>query len=1077
MRRKTSIAAPRRLSLCVLTAFVAGAGFADLPSAERLAPVQRYIKESWTTLTRSNRDLPVAARDPKMARPAGEPWPVYVAATEDRERILADLRRVLTPEQLASVALRTLPGRPLASDEHGLLYLPHPYVVPGGRFNEMYGWDSYFIQVGLLRDNELARAKDMVENFLYEITHYGTILNANRTYFLTRSQPPFLTRMILGVFERTRDRRWLRGTRPAVERYYRYWTSEPHLIPGLGLSRYFDLGEGPAPEVVSDERDAAGRTHYDRVREYYRTHDVADYDERLYYDAAADRLTPLFYKGDRSMRESGFDPSNRFGPFSVDIIHYAPVCLNSLLYQMERDAAAIAGELGDAAAAETWRARAETRRAAVDRLLWDEASGLYLDYRFKTARRRGYEFATTFYPLWTGMASRAQADRVRNALPRFEAPGGLLTSTQATGNQWDAPFGWAPLQLIAAQGLRRYGYGEDADRLATKFIALVTKEFDEHGTILEKYDVRRRESDVSAGIRFGYSSNEIGFGWTNAVFVELLAELRHPAPRPRARVERAEVAKRDSTQSPLSTQRRSTTGTTGITGRRAWRASRAGSTGWRHLARQRLLAPVILLLALPTDVVAQARGPDQSRGATPAAVMAKARAELEAGLAFEQRNQLQEAAQAYERALALAPAMAQAHDRLGFVLGRQGNTAGALEHFARAVELDAGLFDAQYHLGATSWWTKDYARAESALEAAVRLRPAHAEARYYLGVTLRQTGRLQQAVEQLRRAVRANPRVAVAHLQLGLALQQFGDLDGAIDHLRQAAAADPSAVDARNSLGLALMQRGEAQAAEETFRALVADHPESSTARLNLGAALMHRGDLAAAVRVYRELLERDPASAEASYNLGVALKNQDDFSAAETALRRAIDLDPTLADALFTLGVVTWQTGRAEEGAKYFREAIARRPAYGEAHYMLGTVLRQLGRTAEALAELRESIKHRPDAAEAHLSIGQVLLQQGARDGAAAAFAEADRLNRKKADGQASTFAVSIGVERLKSGDVTGAVAQFREAVRLAPDNAQAHYQLALALRRLGRTTEARRHFEQARRLAPYLQPPPSDP
>ena len=117
---------------------------------------------------------------------------------------------------------------------------------------------------------------------------------------------------------------------------------------------------------------------------------------------------------------------------------------------------------------------------------------------------------------------------------RFEAPGGILTSTQVTGNQWDAPFGWAPLQMIAIQGLRRYGFSQDADRLTRKFIGLVTKDFEEHGVIVEKYDVKGRHSDVAAGIRFGYSANQVGFGWTNAAFVELLAELGRNAPRPAA---------------------------------------------------------------------------------------------------------------------------------------------------------------------------------------------------------------------------------------------------------------------------------------------------------------------------------------------------------------------------------------------------------------------------------------------------------------------------------------------------------------------------------------------------------------
>jgi alpha,alpha-trehalase len=502
---------------------------AELPSPARLAAVRDYIKKSWTTLRRSLRDLPAAARDPKLHLPPGTPSPVYFPPREDRAAIEAELKRQLSPADFASIELRPLPADAAAIREHGLLYLPHPYVVPGGRFNEMYGWDSYFIQIGLLRDGEVAAARDMAQNFVYQIENYGTLLNANRTYYLSRSQPPFLTRMLLGVYEKDKDRAWLRAALPAVEKYYRFWITEPHLIPGIGLSRYYDFGEGPAPEVLADERDAAGRSHYDRVRDYYKTHQVTDYDVSRYYDRATDTLTPLFYKGDRSMRESGFDPSNRFGPFAVDIIHYAPVCLNVLLYQMEKDGAEIARILGDAASAKTWEARAAARHKAIDTYLWDEATGLYLDYNFESKRRRHYEFATTFYPLWAGLASRHQAARVARNLKLFEAEGGILTSTQTTGNQWDAPFGWAPLQIIPVDGLRRYGYKADADRVARKFIALVTKEFEEHAGIVEKYDVKRRESDVAADIRFGYSANQIGFGWTNGVFLELLAGLEAKA--------------------------------------------------------------------------------------------------------------------------------------------------------------------------------------------------------------------------------------------------------------------------------------------------------------------------------------------------------------------------------------------------------------------------------------------------------------------------------------------------------------------------------------------------------------------
>src|SRR5215470_4536768 len=240
-----------------------------------------YIHNAWQSLTRSMSDCS-SLNDPKL-----KTQPVLYAPF-DFQVPADDLRRI----QTCKITLQKLPKpithmgdlKPEDVPRHGLLFLPYPYVVPGGRFNEMYGWDSYFILRGLLRDNEVGLARAMTDNFVYEISHYGMILNANRTYFLTRSQPPFLTEMILGVYERTRDRRWLRSTLPAIDRYYAFWTSPPHLVEATGLSRYFDLGDGPAPEVVAAERDAQGLTHYDRVREFFRAHDVPDYDVSQFYD-------------------------------------------------------------------------------------------------------------------------------------------------------------------------------------------------------------------------------------------------------------------------------------------------------------------------------------------------------------------------------------------------------------------------------------------------------------------------------------------------------------------------------------------------------------------------------------------------------------------------------------------------------------------------------------------------------------------------------------------------------------------------------------------------------------------------
>jgi alpha,alpha-trehalase len=501
-----------------------------------LEALRVYMHTGWATLTRTPRDLPAAAVDPKLP-PQHQRVPVYVSRREDPAAVRRLLAKILTPSELSSLDLRRLPASPKLLTEHGLLYLPRPYVVPGGRFNEMYGWDSYFILRGLLHDDEVQRAVDMTDDAIYEVVNFGTVLNANRTYYLERSQPPFLTAMIRDVFAVTHDRKWLASTLPAIRTQYRYWVTGAHLAGKTGLSRYHAFGSGPAPEVLSAERDAQGRTHYDRVRAALRA-DPADLrDPARIYDAASDTLTPLAYLTDRTVRESGFDLSDRFGRFGLDILSYAPVCLNSLLYAMERDMAAILQELGRGTEARTWTAAAERRARRVRALMWDEERGQFFDYDFEHGTRRGYTFATTFFPLWVGIATPEQARRVaETTLPLLMRPGGLMTSTRASGQQWDAPFGWAPLQLVAVEGLRRYGMDAEADRIALAFLGTVLKEYVEHGAVFEKYDVERRESDVAAGLRFGYLSNEIGFGWTNGVFLALEAGL---APQRRAEIVRA----------------------------------------------------------------------------------------------------------------------------------------------------------------------------------------------------------------------------------------------------------------------------------------------------------------------------------------------------------------------------------------------------------------------------------------------------------------------------------------------------------------------------------------------------------
>jgi alpha,alpha-trehalase len=506
----------------VLLLFAAVGIAANGADCRSILQIQQFIDRTWVALRRSNAELLKAAADKKVARDGGPI--VYVPRDLSLPTIKSEIQRQLTAAEFSKVMLLPLPERGEPS-RPGLLYLPHPYVVPGGRFNEIYGWDSYFILLGLLRDDQVILAKNMTDNLIFEVTHYGKVLNANRTYYLSRSQPPFLSAMVLEVFHRTSDTTWLKSTLPALEGYYNYWTRRPHLTPQTGLSRYDGGADTPAPEVTQSELDSSGRSDYVRVVQYYRTHAVPEYDLTKFYDRATDRLTPRFYRADRAMRESGFDPSGRFGPFSAAILDYNPVDLNSLLYRMEMDISTIDAELHLPQAAKLWAMRARNRADAVNRLMWDEERGQYFDYDFQHKRRSRYEFLTTFYPLWVGIATPQQAARVAAQVSLFERAGGLQTSTQVTGDQWDAPFGWAPLQVIAIRGLRRYGFHEAADRISTKFLSMVVRDFAEHRTIKEKYDVVTARSDLSASLQFGYGTNEIGFGWTNAAFLVLYDEL------------------------------------------------------------------------------------------------------------------------------------------------------------------------------------------------------------------------------------------------------------------------------------------------------------------------------------------------------------------------------------------------------------------------------------------------------------------------------------------------------------------------------------------------------------------------
>jgi len=557
----TRLSPQPRIWLLVLLVFttLAAAAQGQPTAAAGLGPIRHYISDGWDHLTRSMTDC-ASIVDPKMKVNPVLYVPAGFAVPPAVEKLHADcnveIEHLPKPiHQLGEIDTSTF-------HPHGLLYLPNKYVVPGGRFNEMYGWDSYFIIVGLLRDGRTELARGMVENFFFEIENYGALLNANRTYYLTRSQPPFLSSMVMGVYEAEKraghtDEAWLARAYPYLEKDYSMWTREPHLAGNTGLARYYDFGEGPPAEGLQDEGG-----FYRKVISHFMVHpEQADhylveqeegkaatspgssYGIRVCdvptIMAKADcepqriiRLSADYYKGDRSMRESGFDISFRFGAYGAATHHYAPVCLNSLLYKTETDMEKISELLGKSSEVTTWRDRAEVRKQNIDKYLWDDEHGMFFDYDFIAEKRSTYRYLTTYYPLWAGLATQEQAKAVVRNLPVFEQPGGLAMSPIESGTQWDYPYGWAPVEMLAIQGIRVYGFNDDADRLSSKFLSTVMENFARDGTIREKYNVVNGSSE--AHVEVGYQANVIGFGWTNGASLELLHAL------PKAAVEALE---------------------------------------------------------------------------------------------------------------------------------------------------------------------------------------------------------------------------------------------------------------------------------------------------------------------------------------------------------------------------------------------------------------------------------------------------------------------------------------------------------------------------------------------------------
>ncbi|KAI0052264.1 glycoside hydrolase family 37 protein [Auriscalpium vulgare] len=548
--------------------------------------LSRMIKNSfWHSLTRriDGDGLEIICADPKNRTgriqpriyvPHGEPAMAdyYRKIASEKPHLNLDVQ-VLPPNPDDPHFVKSLNSKPgilaLAMNEvddgrGGRTLKGIPFVVPGARFNELYNWDSYFISLGLLVDGQVQMAKGLVEHFIFEIKHYNKILNGNRSYYLARTQPPFLTDMALQIYNQLdrsdldANRAWLkRAIQAAIKEYHTIWVAEPRMDPKTGLSRFRPDGVGIPPETEA--------THFTHILEpYAHKHGISvlEFSERYNAGTLKEPGLDAYFLHDRAVRESGHDTTYRLEKRCANL---GTVDLQALLYKYEVDIATAIREVFDdeleleedfplapfppsvesyASAhrerstarkqhSQEWFDRAEFRKAAIDRYCWNESKSLYFDYDTVQEKQSLYESATAYWALWAGCASEEQGWKlVSESLKKFEVLGGLVSGTEESrgkisldrpNRQWDYPYAWPPHQIMAWVGLERYGYLEDAQRLAYRFLYMMTTAFvDFNGVVPEKFDAVRLSHLVDAeygnqGIDFKMVPRE-GFGWMNAAY-------------------------------------------------------------------------------------------------------------------------------------------------------------------------------------------------------------------------------------------------------------------------------------------------------------------------------------------------------------------------------------------------------------------------------------------------------------------------------------------------------------------------------------------------------------------------------
>ena len=471
------------------------------------------------------------------AVPVRAPAAIMAAYRRERPADTAALRRFVSREFTLPSPPPALALPPLTLREHIAALWPHlvrpplapppyssalpltrPFIVPGGRYQEIYYWDSYFTMLGFLRDGRPADIAAMVDNFADLLARYGHIPNGTRTYYLSRSQPPFFYQMVALTSPADpagADARYL----DSLLTEHRYWMAGAADVgPGTAAGHVVRLADGT---LLNRYWDARATPRDESFRE-----DVAT-------AAESGRPADEVYRDLRAAAESGWDFSSRWLADerrlpTIETTALVPVDLNALLYGLERAIAAGCSRRGDRNCAADFERQATTRAAAIRRCLWDDAAGSFADLYWASGRLSDRLTIATTMPLYVGLATPAQAGRVAHTVEaRLLRRGGVATTTAPTGQQWDEPNGWAPLQWIAIQGLDRYGHHRLADTIAARWGRTVSEVYRRDGRLVEKYDI-----DTGRPGGGGEYPVQDGFGWTNGVTRALLDRA---AARPAAR--------------------------------------------------------------------------------------------------------------------------------------------------------------------------------------------------------------------------------------------------------------------------------------------------------------------------------------------------------------------------------------------------------------------------------------------------------------------------------------------------------------------------------------------------------------